>query len=81
MGAVLNILMMMVANLVGFVVGTDGIKYMVHEVLDSWQGASSIGPDLSTRLVLSWSRYSGIRFLLVSCVCIFVCVQVMFEYR
>ncbi|KAI0788249.1 MBOAT-domain-containing protein [Fomes fomentarius] len=60
MGAVLNILMMIAANLVGFVVGTDGIKYMVHQVLDSWQ---------------------GIRFLLISCACIFVCVQVMFEYR
>ena len=59
-GAVMNILMMMTANLVGFVIGTDGIKYMIRQILDSWQ---------------------GIQFLLVACACLFVGVQVMFEYR
>ncbi|KAI0833813.1 MBOAT-domain-containing protein [Trametes gibbosa] len=38
LGAVLNILMMMIANLVGFVIGTDGIKYMLHQVFSSWEG-------------------------------------------
>ncbi|KAI9056770.1 MBOAT-domain-containing protein [Trametes sanguinea] len=60
MGAVFNILMMMTANLIGFVVGTDGMKYMLHQVIDSWE---------------------GIRFLLVACACLFVGVQIMFEYR
>ncbi|CCM04219.1 uncharacterized protein FIBRA_06386 [Fibroporia radiculosa] len=59
-GAVFNILMMMSANLVGFVIGTDGISYMLHQVLDSWE---------------------GIRFLAFACTCLFVGVQVMFEYR
>ncbi|CDO75129.1 hypothetical protein BN946_scf185010.g54 [Trametes cinnabarina] len=60
MGAVFNILMMMTANLIGFVVGTDGMKYMLHQVIDRWE---------------------GIRFLLVACACLFVGVQIMFEYR
>ena len=38
-GGVLNILMMMTANLVGFVIGTDGIKYMVTQIAESWDGA------------------------------------------
>ncbi|TFK87175.1 MBOAT-domain-containing protein [Polyporus arcularius HHB13444] len=59
-GAVLNILMMMTANLVGFVIGTDGIKYMIRQIIDSWQ---------------------GIQFMLIACACLFVGVQVMFEYR
>ncbi|GBE88390.1 Glycerol uptake protein [Sparassis crispa] len=37
-GAVFNILMMMSANLVGFVLGTDGISYMLHQLLGSWEG-------------------------------------------
>ncbi|KAI0353656.1 MBOAT-domain-containing protein [Trametes cingulata] len=37
-GAVLSILMMMTANLIGFVLGTDGMKYMLHQVFDSWEG-------------------------------------------
>ncbi|KAI0750047.1 MBOAT-domain-containing protein [Daedaleopsis nitida] len=60
MGAVLNILMMMTANLVGFVIGTDGIRYMVNQVTGSWE---------------------GIRFLVVASACLFVGVQIMFEYR
>ncbi|EIW57931.1 MBOAT-domain-containing protein [Trametes versicolor FP-101664 SS1] len=59
-GAVFNGLMMMAANLIGFVVGTDGLKYIIHQVFDTWE---------------------GIRFLIFSCVCIFVAIQVMFEYR
>lgn len=59
-GAVFNILMMMTANLVGFVIGTEGISYLLNELFSTWE---------------------GIRFLIGSCVCIFVASQVMFEYR
>lgn len=38
LGGVVNILMMMTANLVGFVIGTDGIKYLWREILSSWKG-------------------------------------------
>ncbi|KAH9847853.1 MBOAT-domain-containing protein [Lenzites betulinus] len=37
-GAILNNLMMMTANLVGFVIGIDGTKYMLHQIFDSWEG-------------------------------------------
>lgn len=38
MGGVINILMMMTANLVGFVVGYDGIKYLWQQILASNTG-------------------------------------------
>ncbi|CUA70892.1 Glycerol uptake protein 1 [Saccharomyces cerevisiae S288c] [Rhizoctonia solani] len=60
LGGVGNILLMMGANLVGFVIGVDGMRYFVSELIGSWQ---------------------GIRFLLAACVCLFIAVQVMFEYR
>lgn len=37
-GAVFNILMLMVANLVGFVFGVDGLKGLVEGILDSFGG-------------------------------------------
>ncbi|EIW83800.1 MBOAT-domain-containing protein [Coniophora puteana RWD-64-598 SS2] len=60
LGGVLNVLMMISANLVGFVIGTDGMLYMVSEVFGTW---------------------SGLRFLVSACACIFIGVQLMFEYR
>ncbi|KAF8838855.1 MBOAT-domain-containing protein [Paxillus ammoniavirescens] len=59
-GGVLNVLMMITANLVGFVIGTQGILYMVNEITGSFQ---------------------GFRFLIGACCCLFVAVQLMFEYR
>jgi len=60
LGGVLNILMMMAANLVGFVIGTDGIKYLLSQLFGTWE---------------------GVRFLAVTCCCLFIATQVMFEYR
>ena len=37
-GGVFNILTMLAANLVGFVIGTDGISYMIGQLADSWEG-------------------------------------------
>ena len=37
-GAVLNIIMMMVANLVGFVIGTDGTRFFVSELFGTSSG-------------------------------------------
>jgi protein-cysteine N-palmitoyltransferase HHAT len=59
-GAVGNILLMMVANLVGFAVGLDGVKGLLVGVIGS---------------------YSGVAFLLLACMALFVGVQVMFEVR
>jgi D-alanyl-lipoteichoic acid acyltransferase DltB (MBOAT superfamily) len=38
MGAVGNILMMMIANLVGFCLGVDGMKEMLHQISSSANG-------------------------------------------
>ena len=38
-GAVFNILMMMAANLVGFVIGTDGVSYMLQQLLGTVEGS------------------------------------------
>jgi hypothetical protein len=37
-GAVLNILMLMIANLVGFVVGVDGTRLLLERLLGTWDG-------------------------------------------
>ncbi|KAF8224335.1 MBOAT-domain-containing protein [Tricholoma matsutake] len=37
-GAVLNIIMMMTANLVGFVIGTDGIRFFADQLFSTSQG-------------------------------------------
>jgi len=38
LGCVGNILMMMIANLVGFVIGVDGMKYLLSELMGTWKG-------------------------------------------
>ncbi|PFH46767.1 hypothetical protein AMATHDRAFT_82449 [Amanita thiersii Skay4041] len=60
LGAVANILMMMGANLVGFVIGLEGLQFFVQELLGTIQ---------------------GVRYLIFAISCLFVGVQVMFEYR
>jgi hypothetical protein len=52
--------MMMAANLVGFVIGMDGLAFFVKQV---------------TSTVAGWT------FLAVTFPCLFVGVQLMFEYR
>ncbi|KAF8650593.1 hypothetical protein AX16_005178 [Volvariella volvacea WC 439] len=59
-GAVFNILMMMAANLVGFVVGTDGLQFFLDRLFGTTE---------------------GLQFLVGAICCLFVGVQLMFEYR
>jgi len=59
-GAVINIVMMMIANLVGFVIGMDGMKYLTSEL---------------------FGTFAGLRFMAFVFICLFIAVQVMFEYR
>ncbi|GAA5946636.1 hypothetical protein JCM3765_000327 [Sporobolomyces pararoseus] len=60
LGGVFNILLMMTANLVGFVVGIDGAKALWLKMLGTTEGRVFMG---------------------VASACLFVAVQVMFEYR
>nr|XP_019049776.1 glycerol transporter [Kwoniella bestiolae CBS 10118]OCF28706.1 glycerol transporter [Kwoniella bestiolae CBS 10118] len=59
-GGVINILLMMSANLVGFVLGLEGMKVLLVELT---------------------STISGWFFMTFASCCLFVAVQVMFEYR
>ncbi|OAF99655.1 MBOAT-domain-containing protein [Paraphaeosphaeria sporulosa] len=59
-GAVGEILLLMVANLVGFALGLDGLKDLVSGIFSTW---------------------SGLGFLGVACVALFMGVQIMFEWR
>ncbi|KIK69770.1 hypothetical protein GYMLUDRAFT_34163 [Collybiopsis luxurians FD-317 M1] len=60
LGGVANILLMMIANMVGFVVGVDGIRFFLAEL---------------------FGTVAGIQFLIGVVFCLFVGVQLMFEYR
>jgi len=60
LGGVVNVFIMMSANLVGFVIGLEGVQYFVHELLFTIRGIQC---------------FAFIAF------CLFVGVQVMFEYR
>lgn len=38
MGGAFNMIMMTIANLVGFVIGTDGIKFFLNQIFGTWEG-------------------------------------------
>ena len=67
------------ANLIGFVLGMDGAQYFAHELVSSWAG-KSLFRGASARFA-NRLQNAGIRFLFVACACLFVGVQLMFEYR
>ena len=86
-GAVGNILMMMIANLVGFAVGLDGLKGLVQGIVGSYSGTSSSVRPASdgTCAPPSWCDWltdrPGVLFLVMACGALFVGAQVMFEVR
>ena len=59
-GGVVNMLLMVVANLIGFVLGTDGTREFFAQLLGTAE---------------------GLRFMAIMLPCMFVAVQLMFEYR
>jgi D-alanyl-lipoteichoic acid acyltransferase DltB (MBOAT superfamily) len=59
-GGVANLFLLMTANLVGFVLGVDGVRHLLTELTTS---------------------YSGWTFLVFACGCLYIAIQVMFEYR
>ena len=77
-GAVGNILMMMAANLVGFALGLDGLKGLVHGIVGSYSGQPyfpGFQDDSSADFL------PGLVFLAGACAALFVGAQVMFETR
>ena len=75
--------MMMGANLVGFVLGTQGVSYMLEQLFTSWEGkfATHYSSLASYQDFPNTLRIVGIRFMVFTCICLFVPAQVMFEYR
>ena len=53
-GGVFNILMMMGANLVGFVVGMDGAQHLAYQLVSGWTGESL--PSTYTALPFTYAR-------------------------
>ena len=70
--------MMMVANLVGFVLGTGGTWYLVNQLVNGWEGKR---PRKDGEVSLELHCYVGAIFTLITLPCLFIAVQVMFEYR
>lgn len=68
--------MMMSANLVGFVIGTEGIKFFLGELFGTLQGQS-----VRVSIYLVILGCTGLKFLIGAVACLFVGVQIMFEYR
>lgn len=78
-GGVANVLLMMTANLIGFAIGTDGMSYMWSQMIGTWAGKHSQIPlSFVARLI---KGYAGIKFMFIASGCLFVGVQLMFEYR
>lgn len=71
-------MMMMIANLVGFVVGVDGIQFFLKQLFGTAEG--KFAKIMSSRVKLS-TIISGLRFLFLACVVLFIDNQVLFEYR
>jgi hypothetical protein len=72
-GGVLNILLMMTANLVGFAIGTEGMKYMWQELLGTWNGAQWVDSSSESKT----DPAPGLRFLAAACCALYCAVHIM----
>lgn len=70
--------MMMTANLVGFAIGVEGVKYLWNQLTGSYNGWSQTSAN---NCVLSYYFSTGLQFLFFACACLFIATHVMFEYR
>ena len=69
----------MSANLLGFVLGTEGMAYFAGMLFGSWEGASLLCSQF--RCITVSINSTGLRFLSLALPSLFVIVQFMFEYR
>ena len=81
-GGVGNILMLIVANLVGFAVGWDGLKGLVKQLVGNWDGKFIMIIHLYACVLIACEKQPlGLAFFVLACCALFVGVQVMFEIR
>jgi D-alanyl-lipoteichoic acid acyltransferase DltB (MBOAT superfamily) len=78
-GVVGNLIMMMMANLVGFAVGVEGLKSIIHGIFRDYSGSSYLLLSVlqDDELILE----IGLVFLVTASSALFVGIQVMFEVR
>lgn len=60
--------MMMTANLVGFVIGTDGISYLFSQLVAGWEGAVANHSNIPCISDNDLSRFP----VPVRCLCMFI---------
>jgi hypothetical protein len=70
--------MMMTANLVGFVIGLEGVQFFLHELFFTINGAYN---DFTCSSFSLTQRVPGIQYFAFVVLCLFIATQVMFEYR
>lgn len=77
--------MMMSANLIGFVLGVEGMRYLADELFTTARGRLTKAPrcfsSLTSRFACMVLYYTGIQFMAITIVCLFIYAQVAFEYR
>lgn len=77
-GTVGNLMMMMMANLVGFAVGVDGLKSIIHGIFKDYSGTFSL---IDVVWIVTDIEGLGLMFLASATMVLFVGIQVMFEVR
>jgi hypothetical protein len=71
----------MSANLIGFVLGPEGTRYLVEQIVATWRGpCAPYIPCGSEAIELPW-RHTGRGFVVLALPGLYIAVQVMFEYR
>jgi protein-cysteine N-palmitoyltransferase HHAT len=70
--------MMMTANLVGFVIGLEGVQFFLQELFFTIKGVYN---DFTLASFFTYPKSPGIQCFGFILVCLFIGTQVMFEYR
>jgi D-alanyl-lipoteichoic acid acyltransferase DltB (MBOAT superfamily) len=78
-GVIGNLMMMLMANLVGFAVGVDGLKSIISGIFRDIDGTYSV--PLSFEEAKLIQQETGFVFLVTASSALFVGIQVMFEIR
>ena len=71
--------MMMIANLVGFCVGVDGMVDMLTHIFGTVDGKSAMIENAQGSVLIL--MIIGLMYLVTVTICLFIAVQIMFEIR
>lgn len=79
LGGVVNIIMMITGNTIGFVLGVDHTVVFLKSVFVTVDGRLSFAMHIASAILLI--RLIGFTFLLLTCVALFSATHIMMEYR